>query len=988
MFSFLEQLSVRLSGWGRHTVASFVDLETIQDDQTLMTGEGGLVSLIEIEGFRGILGNQEMTILLDTLVRGLNPFFSKSGYALQLWYHREEGLDVRSFDLLQARVRQGASRFQLDLEDLFLGQRERLSIHGLSDRFYLALWTRPEALSKEDLKKNRQSRYEASWLSMTGSQDLLVGLQDLSVLHESYRQGVVALFDRAGVRVKSLNVRQALQAVRSSLYPGRDFTAWQAYLPGDRLRIGTDFRHGEDTSSLLWPSLPIQLCDEAVEELSRTMVKCGDRLCSSIDMTLAPLDVMPLSSLLAVLSQSGTPFRFSLLLESQDWRLLQMKEMMAKLLEITSPGKNRLIIQAIESVKSCHLTEPHVSMRASFATWAPEKELLRRRVSLLSQAVEGWGGCQVTREGGDPLEMLMSSALAIACRSTAPRVAIPLKEALKMAPLQAGSSPFSQGSSVLLSEDGKPWVYDGRSSEFTRLLEIFVGAPRSGKSVKANESILKEILCTPLIDLPYVGIIDIGLSSSGAISLLKEALPEDKRSQVGFFKLHLRPQDAINPLDTPLGCRKPLPQGRSFAVNFLLTLLAPVEGGAVPGEMADLVSHVMDEIYKNSSDLEKGASPKRYTPGREREIDRILQEESLSLPSGSLWWDVVDVLFQVGHVSLAKRAQRYAIPTLSDAAQAVRSSQINDIFKNTRLGQSQESVIEGFERMLSSLLREFPNLSLPTQFDLQETRICALDLGEVAPSGSGKAQKQSAVMYMLARHALVQDWTIGEEVLSEVSALYRDWYREILTRQRAIPKTLFIDEYHRTGGLENFRRQMVRDALEGPKWGLKLMLSSQSLDHFDEEILRIATAVWIMDVGSKKDYIRSVSQKTGLSETAQYIAEHYLTGPSERGTPLLLRLYTRRGAETHFLRFVMSGIELWALSTTPEDVVVREKLYEKFGPQKARRLLAHHYPGGTIRKELERRQDRQRAHGGVQMEGNSTSLLDQIADEIGRGASA
>jgi intracellular multiplication protein IcmB len=188
-----------------------------------------------------------------------------------------------------------------------------------------------------------------------------------------------------------------------------------------------------------------------------------------------------------------------------------------------------------------------------------------------------------------------------------------------------------------------------------------------------------------------------------------------------------------------------------------------------------------------------------------------------------------------------------------------------------------------------------------------------------------------------------------------------------------------MDEYHRTGGLESFRNQIIRDALEGQKWGLKLMLSSQDLSHFDEEIIRIATALWIMDVGSKEDTIVDISGKVGLSSSAQTIARHQLTGPSEKGTPLLLRLYTKKGDETHFLKFVISPLELWALSTTAEDVTLRQILYDRIGTEQSRRILAQEYPEGTIRKELERR--KKQASGQVNDE-ESTSWLDTIAGEL------
>jgi len=981
MFTFLENVSARLSLLCRHSLDSFIDLETCQDDRTLVTGEGALVSLIRVDGYRGLLGQEEFSSLLTRLTQGLSPSLEKEGYGLQIWYNREECTDPDRLRDAQRGVRHGARTLGLDMDDIFEAQLEKLAPHSLFDQCYLALWTKPEALSKEERAKNRKERFKAPWVTAPRAQELRLCLKDLPTLHHSFVDGMLSLFETSHLRSACLSVHDALRVIRESLYPGRDFQGWRASLPGDPLRPRLGALQKEDYSELLWSSLKSQLCDEPAEEISRNRVRLGDRLWGSVDVTLAPSEPQPLSALTSVLSRAGVPFRLSMMMEAPPWRLLHVKEMMAKLLDMTNKGENRLIAQAIEAARMYARQETYVALRLSFSTWAPESdpELLERRVSLLARAIEGWGGCQITRESGDPLEAFVSSVLGISCQGTAPRAILPLREALKMASLQRDASPFDQGSSLLLTVEGAPWMYDGRSSELSRTIEIFVGAPRSGKSVKANESILREILSSSSSVLPYVGIIDIGLSSSGAISLLKEALPEDKKSLVGFFTLKMDAASSINPLDTPLGCRKPLPQGREFVANFILTLLTPVGKEDLSSEISDLVTHIVDALYHQVSDQEKGSRPKRYAFGRDETVDTILKTSGIVLPPEPLWWEVTDALFQAGEYVAAKRAQRYAVPTLSDAASVVRDSRIMDIFKNTRKGQSQETVIEAFERMISSVLKEYPNLSQPTQFDLQGARICALDLGEVAPAGTGHAQKQSAIMYMLARHTLVQDWAIGEEVLREAPVFYRAYYKNILKNQRAVPKTLFIDEYHRTGGLESFRNQIIRDALEGQKWGLKLMLSSQDLSHFDEEIIRIATALWIMDVGSKEDYISDISTKLGLSSSAQTIARHQLTGPSEKGTPLLLRLYTKRGDETHFLKFVISPLELWALSTTAEDVTLRQILYDRIGSQQARRILAQEYPEGTIRKELERR--KKQASGQMNDE-DPASWLDTIAGEL------
>ena len=102
--------------------------------------------------------------------------------------------------------------------------------------------------------------------------------------------------------------------------------------------------------------------------------------------------------------------------------------------------------------------------------------------------------------------------------------------------------------------------------------------------------------------MPRIAIIDIGPSSSGLISLLKEALPADQRHLVAYHRLSMTPEYAINPFDTQLGCRFPTPQERSFLVNFLTLLATPVGAEKPYDGIADMSGMVVDELYKSFAD--------------------------------------------------------------------------------------------------------------------------------------------------------------------------------------------------------------------------------------------------------------------------------------------------------------------------------------------------------------------------------------------------
>ena len=187
----------------------------------------------------------------------------------------------------------------------------------------------------------------------------------------------------------------------------------------------------------------------------------------------------------------------------------------------------------MESLQALARSEPVVKLRISLATWAPEgkRGVLEDRISVLMQAVESWGYCQASNVVGDPLDCVMSSAMGIACASTAPAAVAPMYEVMKLLPWQRPSSPFDNGALLLRTPDGKIWPYQTGTNLTTTWFDLIFAQPGAGKSVLMNTLNLATVLAPGNSKLPYVAVIDIGPSSSGLISLIKEALPQERQHE-------------------------------------------------------------------------------------------------------------------------------------------------------------------------------------------------------------------------------------------------------------------------------------------------------------------------------------------------------------------------------------------------------------------------------------------------------------------------
>jgi hypothetical protein len=132
-------------------------------------------------------------------------------------------------------------------------------------------------------------------------------------------------------------------------------------------------------------------------------------------------------------------------------------------------------------------------------------------------------------------------------------------------------------------------------------------------------------------------------------------------------------------------------------------------------------------------------------------------------------------------------------------------------------------------------------------------------------------------------------------------------------------------------------------------------LTSQLLDDFSKDMVDLATGVWVLGTAVSDKAVDDIQQRFGLSETAREVIRNKLTGPSSKGAPALFVLGTTKGRYEQHIYNTLGPIELWALSTSSEDVAIRTRLYEALGAGQARLILAAYYPGGSARNDIRRR---------------------------------
>ena len=982
--SYIKKILAPIQKSMRQSVSSFINLETADNETTLVSNDGSLISYLKVEGSKQIIGEEEYNNIVEGATIKIGARFDRQGHAMQVYYVRDPGRIEKVLNGLMRPLKISANSIGLEIEDLIEERVSHLQRFLSHEEAYFVLWTRSSVLTKSEIARASKDTLENAkqWVNAPDSQFPYATLEPLRTRHKSYISAMTGALEELGISCNIMEVHDALNAVRSNMFPDRANDKWRACLPGDPIppRAPTS---RIDMSDILWPNLPNQLVAGDARVLGKSVCRIGDTYWAGGDMSLGPMDATAFPILLNRLVEADIPFRISFLIEGGGIYATQLRTFLATIMGPTNTA-NKQIKYSLEGLQTMARSEPVVRLRVSFATWCAlkEKDEIQDRLSVLLQAIESWGYAQVTEFSGDALDCIMSSAMGIHCAGTAPTGIAPMKEVMKLLPWQRPSSPFKQGGSVLFrTPDGKVWPYQTGTNLTTTWFDLIFAQPGAGKSVLLNTLNLGTCLSPGLNTLPFVAVIDIGPSSSGLISLIREALPLNRQHEASYYRLQMSHQYAINPFDTQLGCRSPLPEERSYLAE-LLTLLCTPPGYDKPYDgMQQLTGLVVDEMFRWRNDNEANAEPRPYLPRLEAEVDEAIHKHNIHLPTDPYWWDIVDKMFDLGEYHIASLAQRHAVPTLNDSITASRRPQIRTLLEETAVGFSSESVISAFERMITSAIREYPILSSVTQFDLVDSRVCSLDLMDVAPQGDEAADRQTSIMYMLARHALVRSWWMGQEAVQYVPKKYQEYHELRLQELSEAPKRLCYDEFHRTSKSHSVRNQVIRDVREGRKRGVQIVLTSQLIDDFSKDMVDLATGVWVLGTAISDKAVADVVDRFGLSDTAQKIIRHKLTGPKSIGAPCLFVLGSTDGRYEQHLYNTLGPIELWALSTSSEDVAIRNRLYNKIGAGRARKILAANYPGGSARSEIRRRVLANSEEGEARA-AMISAIIEQIVDEL------
>jgi intracellular multiplication protein IcmB len=1004
--SKLEALALHIISILKTDAEDYCDLETVDGD-TLVANDGSLASIVQFNGSKSVLGREQFERMVALMDGSLSVYFGSKGHQLQVVFRR----DLDASHILDANAEQqrmSADRVHLNVHDLIDEGVEKYLEYVYDEECFMVFWSRPVLLDPSETKDARDEvnefRKANEWPSTQDGQNILRPIRYLYDRHQSFVSKVCDDLGSPefGCSVERIDIQEMLRTVRKSVFPDYTPNNWTAAIPGTKIpqRWKSNSNSG-DASELLYPSIPSQIMVGMTEIGSRsqnllpdpTTIRVGGRIYAPMLVEIPPNEPQYFNNLFSSLNKAevtdgnqrrAVPYSISFMLESDGMSVLGWKSLFANLLGVTSEINRNINLAAKALGESKRDGTCIVKLRIAAMTWANVGPQGARDITLrkskLWKTMEGWGGGKLIERTGNPMTTFQTNSIGLSWRHIGNPSAAPLADAIAMMPFTRPASPFSTGSIIYRSLDGKILRYQRFSSEQTTWITLIAGKPGSGKSVLMNNNNVESCLLPGITRLPFICIIDIGVSSSGFIDLIRDNLPAHLQHLAMYKRLQNTEDYCINAMDTPLGKREPLPKDRSFLVNFLSTLVTPPEraGRAYEG-MSTFIGRVIDGAFKMKSDRYEKAQPETYKNGHNSIVDEAVAKIGYKVMPATEYWELVDALFQAGMIYEAEVAQRYAVPTLNDLVAFASSQEIAAEYGEAKV-ENGMSIHEAFRLGVRESINDFPLFSGHTRFDIGSARVMALDLQDVAIMGSDAAHKQTALMYMIARQSFMKKVAFSKEDLPYFGELYRSHYDRLINDITEDYKVLCMDEYHKTGGHKLLNQQIFTDGREARKWNLEIVLASQLMEDFGE-LTKIATSFFILDAGTEETR-RWLRDNIGLNPVEENALNTYVHGAGPHGATFLARFVTKSATYSQLFTMTAGPMRLWALSTTAEDRKLRSILYASLQGNEARALLAKHFPSGSCKKLVDKLKNEMFINADFIDEQMASSVIERVAQKM------
>lgn len=978
----LEVIILNIMSSLKVQVSDYCDLDSTEGYFNILLDNGSMMTILAYDGTRTLVEQAVFYKFLNNLTGKLSVYLNKGCHQFGMVFRRDLNptSDIYKIGEMQKTT---ARTLGLDVDYLINEAQEVYAKYVYDETNYIVLITQPTALDESEAKleaKRRNQQYEGKEIpGMADSQDIFYISSYLKSQHETYVESVLTVFNDiefAG-QIKKLDVAEAIKSIKKAVSPLTTDSNWMPQIPfttGNQnrpvmARVKQNY-NPIDASHLLWQPLAEQVMRSTISATETSSpypigsVITENRIYSPLLVACPPSSLVSFNDLFTSLNNASTtlpdgsqraiPFAISFMLKGDGFSSLALKKSLAGILAVASVD-NANIKGAIASLKD-YKDESGVvvEMSMSAMTWAENNayglDEIHIRRSKLWRVLESWGGAQVTEKGGDPILGFTSCIHGLTLKHHAPKYCAPLWEALHFMPWCRQASPFPLGTVMHRSLEGKLMKMQPFSSEQTTWTKLFVGRPGTGKSVAMNNDIFETCLIPGLKRLPFIFMVDVGLSSRGPVDVIKNNIKPEFKHLATYRRLKNDTRFSMNPLDIAVGRMHPVSDELEAMVSFLSTLITPVEAQGKPEKgLSNFLSMLIEQTFISKVEGSEKGKPNLYEPHRNQELDGHLQKLGIDA-SGKSYYELVSILHDKKAYRARDLCHRFAMPILTDMiAVAATNPEITSRYENAAT-ESGGSVLEMFNRNMSEAISMYPIFTEHTKFDVDTARIIALDLQDVI----GKNPKQSSLFFQIARMSGKKRIAFTEDDIETFPPNFRAYYERLVKEISEDPKVFAYDELHNAKRDEGLFAELVRDCREARKWNMGLMFASQLMSDFGE-IPSMATSYVIADRGTEvtRKYTKDA---ISLSDSEVLALENY-PSLSPEGLVFFSKIVTKNGSFVSLMILTLGPRRIWSFTSDAKDRILKESLSHMIGNQKdAVEILALAYPRGA-RAAMELRQE-------------------------------
>lgn len=930
--------------------------------------DGGLSCVIRIDGTNEIMGKNKFKQLVNLLQQNMQGILKEPGYKMQFVFTRDPDNSIFEVKKSLNKIRKTADRVGLEFSAILDERESLLSKKTILEKCYLIITTLPTVLPKsyyDTALKNRGKAVEKYGILLKPGEFGLSPhtiIKEIRQKHNGFVQIVLNVL-KSNTCAELLDVHDACRCIKQEISRGTVGENWKPSLLGDKIspRECKESLKKEDISHLLNPSIAFQLFNliPKIDKDDGSLVRYGNQIIAPLMVDIPAQDAESFNNLFEKIDKA-IPWRWSITIETGHNQVLskiKTKNSFATFLSLFNSENKAIQDAAQEYFEYVRAGGTLLHCYMSFCTWGDTIEETNRRKQILLQSVSTWGNIEVIEELGDPIEPWLDTIPAFTKKPISKPFPLTMNDFFKSFPITRPASPWSYGSVLFRTIDEKIFPYEPGSSKQATWIDLIFAPPGMGKSLLLSAMNTALAVNSSNTKLPIISTIDIGYGGLAYIDFLKSSINRKDKDLIQGFRLQMTKDFCVNVFDTLLGCQYPTSHDRAFLVNFLSLILTPAGQSSI-SRLPEIISTLIDEMYEFFSE---GKNPKTYTQHINKEVDSVLNLINYihDCESDISWHQITKILFEKGYIKEALYAHRQAMPNLSDATSILTNSRnVKDLFIDAATDNG-ENTISLIKSMISSVIKDYVILGSSTVFDIGQARISCMDISGVVQGGSSaSANKQLSTMYLLAMRIMTKSFIVHSEIIEEIPVVYRKYHKDIIDYNEDCPKKLCLDEFHTTRGASQVRLQCAEIGRIGRKNNIHIALLSQLVDDFDQEMIDIATNVFILSKGGSETVTKKIIDKFSPSEDAIRYLKAYCNGPSAEGSTMLwLGTLKGSGSFEAIVRLTLGTKERWAYSTTKEDSKLKIRLIKEIGVSKTLDLLSHAFPSGSAESYIKSRME-------------------------------